>query len=84
MFFHLDLSLLEVIFIYIVKKGKNNIFSMFANIPSLQLVTGLSDSTKGGAKGRILVRDPWASLVEHSDREFCLNFSLELPGRGGF
>lgn len=84
MLFHLDLSLLEVIFVYTVKKGKNDIFSMFANIPSLQLVTGLSDSTKGRAKGHILVRDPWVGLVEHSDREFCLNFSLELLGRGGF
>ena len=81
MLFHLDLSLLEVLFIYTIKKGKNNIFSMFANIPSLQLVIGLPDSTKGGAKGHVLVRGPWVSLVEHPEREFHPNFSLKIPGR---
>lgn len=35
MLFCLDLSLLEVLFIYTIKKGKKNIFSMFAYIPSL-------------------------------------------------
>ncbi|KAL6323539.1 hypothetical protein AAG906_039117 [Vitis piasezkii] len=39
------------------KKGKNNIFSIFGHIPSLQLVTGLPDSTKGGTKGHVLVQD---------------------------
>lgn len=54
MLFRLDLSLLEVLFVYTIKNGKNDIFSMFANIPSLQLVTSLPDSNKrggGGAKG---------------------------------
>ena len=53
--FNLDLSLLEVLFVYSLKKGKNDIFSMAAHLPSLQLVTGLPDSTKGGAKGHVLV-----------------------------
>lgn len=35
MLFHLDLSLLELLFIYTLKKDKNDIFSMFAHIPSL-------------------------------------------------
>ena len=56
MLFNLDLSLLEVLFVYSLKKGKNDIFSMVAHLPSLQLVTELSDSTKGGAKGHVLVR----------------------------
>ena len=46
MFFHLDLSLLEVLFVYTIKKGKRDIFNMFTHIPSLQLVTGLPDSNK--------------------------------------
>ena len=54
--FNLDLSLLEVLFVYSLKKGKNDIFSMVAHLPSLQLVTELPDSTKGGAKGHVLVR----------------------------
>ena len=55
MLFNLNLSLLEVLFIYSLKKGKNDIFSMVAHLPSLQLVTELPDSTKGGAKGHVLV-----------------------------
>lgn len=58
MLFHLDISLLEVIFIYTIKKSKNDIFSMFAHILSLQLVTGLPNSNKGEAKGHVLVRGP--------------------------
>ena len=56
MLFNLDFSQLEVLFVYSLKKGKNDIFSMVAHLPSLQLVTELSDSTKGGAKGHVLVR----------------------------
>ena len=53
MLFRLDLSLLEVIFVYTIKKGKNDIFSIFTHIPSLQLVTELPNSTKGGTKGHV-------------------------------
>ena len=84
MMFNLDLSLLEVLFVYIIKKGKKDIFSMFAHIPSLQLVTNLPDSNKGGAKGHVLVRGPWAGLLEHPERDFCPNNSLKLPSRGSF
>ncbi|RVW19392.1 hypothetical protein CK203_063615 [Vitis vinifera] len=35
--YNLDLSLLEILFVYSLKKGKNDIFSMAANLPSLQL-----------------------------------------------
>ncbi|RVW23366.1 hypothetical protein CK203_100795 [Vitis vinifera] len=51
MLYHLDLSLLEVLFIYTIKMSGKEIFSLFAHIPSLQLVTGLLDSTKGATKG---------------------------------
>ncbi|KAL6319982.1 hypothetical protein AAG906_037059 [Vitis piasezkii] len=56
MLFNLDLSLLEVLFIYSIKKGKIDLFSLAAYMPSLQLVTHLPDSTKGGAKGHVLVK----------------------------
>ena len=56
MLFNLDLSLLEVLFIYSIKKVKNDIFSFVASLPSLQLVTCLPDSTKGAAKGHLLVK----------------------------
>ena len=84
MFFHLDLSVLEVLFIYTLEKGKNDIFSMFAHIPSLQLVTDLPNWNKWGAKGHVLVRGPWASLMEHPKRDFRPNCSLKIPSRGGF
>ncbi|RVW89501.1 hypothetical protein CK203_043592 [Vitis vinifera] len=80
MLFNLDLSLLEVLFVYSLKKGKNDIFSMVAHLPSLQLVTELLDSTKGGAKEHVLVRGAWAGLLEHPKRSFSPNRSLVLPG----
>lgn len=84
MLFHLDLSLLEVLFVYTIKKGKRDIFSMFAHIPSLQLVTGLPDSNKGRAKGHVLVWGPWAGLIEHPEKDFHPNCSLKILGRDGF
>lgn len=58
MLFNLGLSLLEVLFLYSAKKAKNDIFSLAASIPSLQLVTGLPNSTKGAAKGYVVVKGP--------------------------
>ena len=84
MLFNLDLFLLEVLFVYTLKKGKNDIFNMFAHIPSLQLVTNLLDSNKGGAKGHVLVRGPWAGLAKHLERDFNPNCLLKLSGRGSF
>ena len=81
MLFNLDLSLLEVLFIYSIKKRKTNLFSLAASMSSLQLVTHLPDSTKGGVKGHVLVRGVWAGLLEHPERPFSPNRSLVLPGR---
>ena len=76
MLFNLDFSQLEVLFVYSLKKGKNDIFSMVAHLPSLQLVTELPDSTKGGVKGHVLVWGAWAGLLEHPERPFSPNYSL--------
>ncbi|RVX15686.1 hypothetical protein CK203_009087 [Vitis vinifera] len=81
MLFNLDLSLLEVLFIYSIKKGKNDFFSLAARLPSLQLVTDLPDSTKEGAKGHVSVRGVWAGLLEHPERPFSPNRSLVFPGK---
>ena len=72
---------MEVIFIYSIKKGKTDLFSLAAHLSSLQLMTHLLDSTKGGAKGHVLVRGVWAGLLEHPERPFSPNRSLVLPGR---
>lgn len=79
MLFQLDLSVLEVLFVYTIKKGKTNMFSMFAHIPSLQLMTGLPNSIKGRAKGYVLVKGHWAGLTNHASREFEPNLSMNLP-----
>ena len=80
MLFNLDLTLLEVLFIYSIKKRKNDIFSFIASLPSLQLVTSLPDSTKGAAKGSVLVKGLWAGLTVHPDKQFAPNQSLKVPG----
>ena len=80
MLFNLDLSLLEVLFIFFIKKVKNDIFSFVASLPSPQLVTSLPDSTKGAARGHVLVKGVWAGLTEHPDRQFAPNQSLKAPG----
>ena len=51
MLFNLNLSLLEVLFVYSLKKVKNDIFSMATHLPSLQLVTECRIQQKGGGKG---------------------------------
>ena len=52
MLYNLDLTLLEVFFVYSLKKVKNDIFSMSAHLPSLQLVTELP------GRGRSILRGP--------------------------
>ena len=80
MLFSLELSLLEILFIYTIKKGRNDVFSLSASTPSLQLVTGLPDSTKGAARGHVLIKGPWAGLLLHQEEEFAPNLSLKIPG----
>ena len=80
MMFNLDLTLLEVLFVYSLKKGKNDIFSLSAHLPSLQLVTELPDSIKGGAKGYVVVWGAWAGFLERPGRPFSPNYSMELSG----
>ena len=44
-------------------------------------MTGLSDSTKGLAKGHVVISGPWDGLVEHLGREFEPRLSLAISGR---
>ena len=81
MLFNLDLSLLEVLFIYSIKKEKTNLFNLAAYMSSLQLVTHFPNSTKRGAKGHVLVKGVWVGLSKHPERAFSPNRSLALPGR---
>ena len=81
MIYRLDLSLLEVIFVYMVKMSQRERFSLDAHISSLHLVTGLPDSNKGEAKGHVLVSDPWSGLYEGSNRVFYPQRSLKILSR---
>ena len=74
--FQLDISLLEVLFIYTIKMSPNERFNLFAHIPSLQFVTNLLDSSKGWAKEHVLVFDPWSSSSKGSN-----GISLEIPSK---
>ena len=80
MLYNLDLTMLEVFFVYSLKKAKTDIFSLSAHLTSLQLVTELPDSTKGGAKGHVMVRGAWAGS-RHPARPFSPNYSLKIPGK---
>lgn len=84
MLFHLDLSLLEVLFAYSIKKWKNDIFNLSATISSLQLVISLPDSIKGAARGHVLVKGPWAGLMVHPQKEFSPIRSLRILGKNNF
>ncbi|RVW35072.1 hypothetical protein CK203_079885 [Vitis vinifera] len=81
MLFNLDLTLLEVFFVYSLKKAKTDIFSLFAHLPSLQLVTELPDSTKGGVKGQVMVRGAWGG-VEASGEAILSKLLLSNSGSG--
>ncbi|RVX17815.1 hypothetical protein CK203_004373 [Vitis vinifera] len=65
-------------FVYSLKKAKNDIFSVSAHLPSLQMVTELPDSTKGGAKGLVAVWGGWAGLSQHPSRPFSPNYTLKI------
>ena len=79
--FYLDLSLLEVLFIYTVKMIPNERFDLSTHISSLEFVTKLPNSNKGWAKGHVLVLDPWSGLSKGSDRVFTLQCSLEITSK---
>ena len=81
MLYNLDLMLLEVFFVYSLKKVKNDIFSMSAHLPSLQLVTELPDSTKGGVRGHVAIRSGWAGFSGRPGKPFSPNYSLVIPGK---
>ena len=81
MLFQLDISLLELLFVYTFKMSKKERFILSVHIPPLQLVTGLPDSCKGWAKGHVLVSGPWSGLFEGPNEAFSPQLLLEIPSR---
>ena len=70
MLYHLNLSLLEVFFVYTIKMSRKERFSLFAHIPSPQLVTKLPNSNKSGAKGNVLISGPWLVCMRGRTENF--------------
>ena len=77
--YQLDISLVDVCFIYTLKLGIGGRLSMLAHNPRLQFVTKLLDSPKTDAKGVVLVKGPWNETPGSLGLPFDLNQSLTFP-----
>ena len=78
--YQLDISLVEICFIYTLKLRTEGRLSMSAHSPRLQFVTGLPDSPKTEAKGVVLVRGPWQVMPSSPRLPFNMNQSLSFQG----
>ena len=77
--YQLDISLVEIFFIYTLKLGVGGHLSMSASSPWLQFITRLSDTPKTEAKGVVLVEGPWYEMSGSPGLPFDLNQSLMFP-----
>ena len=80
LFYQLDISLVEICFVYMLKLGTRGRLSMSAHNPRLQFITGLSDSPKTELKGVVLVRGPWYETLGSQGLPFDNNQSLVFLG----
>ena len=78
--YQLNISLVEICFVYTLKLGTGGRLSMSAYSPRLQLVIGLPDSPKTEAKGVVLVRGLWYEMPGSLGLPFDVNQSLTFPG----
>ena len=78
--YQLDISPVDISFIYNLKLRIGGGLSMLAHSPWLQFVTGLSDSPKTEAKEVVLVKGLWYETSSSPRLPFDLNKSLLFPG----
>ena len=78
--YRLDISLVEICFIYMLKLETGGRLSMSAHNPRLQFVTRLPNSPKTEVKGVVLVRGPWYETPSSLGLPFDVNQSLVFPG----
>ena len=78
--YQLDISLVEICFIYTLKLEVGGRLSMSAHSLRLQFVTGLLDFFKMEVKGVVLVEGPWYGRLGSPGISFDLNQSLTFPG----
>ena len=77
--YQLDISLIEIFFIYTLKLGIRGLLSMSAHSPRLQFVTRLPDSPKTEAKGVVLVKGLWYETSGSPGLPFDLNQYFSFP-----
>ena len=77
--YRLDISLVEICFVYMLKLGTEGRLLMSAHNPKLQFITRLPDYPKTKAKGVVLVRGPWYEMPDSLRLPFDMNQSLEFP-----
>ena len=78
--YQLDISLVEIFFIYTLKLGIGDRLSMSAHSFKLQFVIRLPNSPKVKAKGVILVKGPCYETPGSLGLPFNVNQSLTFPG----
>ena len=78
--YQVDLSLVEICFIYALKVGQGGRLSMSVRSARLQIVNGLPDSPKMEAEGALLVRGPWDETPGSLGLPFRVNRSQSFPG----
>ena len=78
--YKLDISLVEICFIYTLKLETRGCLFMSAHSPQLQFVTRLLDSPKMEAKGVVQVKGPWYEIFGSPGLLFNMNQSLTFPG----
>ena len=76
----MDISLVEICFIYTLKIEIEGHLFMSTHSPRVQFVTGLWDSPKIEAKGIVLVKGQWYETPASPGLPFDLNQSLSFPG----
>ena len=76
----LDISQLEICFVYMLKLGTRGKLSMSAHNPKLQFIIELPNSPKTEAKGVVLVMGPWYETLSSLGLPFDMNQSLEFLG----
>ena len=82
--YQLDISLVEICFVYTLKLGTEGRLSMSTYSPQLQFVTGLPNSPKMEAKGVVLVRGSWYEMPGSQGLPFDVNQSLMFQGWSQF
>ena len=78
--YRLNISLVEIFFVYTLKLRIGGRFSMSAHNPKLKFLIGLLDSPKIEVKGVVLVRGPWYETPGSVGLLFNVNQSLVFPG----